>query len=116
MFLPFVTRVHTLNDGSSKNAGTVLIGRPVDLKLYFSVYRSQGLPWSTIICHPDLSLPPPPPTSPLGYSEFCLIHRLGLLLGFRFLDFTILCVCVWGGGGGGGVGVAFFWVIAIDLI
>ena len=39
-----------------------------------------------------------------GYSEFCLLYRLGLFLGFRNLNFTFVCVCVCVGGGGGAGG------------
>ena len=42
-----------------------------------------------------------------GYSEFCLLHRLGLFWGVRIFNFTIIMglgkvqfVCVWAGGGG----------------
>ena len=39
----------------------------------------------------------------MGYSEICLLHRLGLFFGFRILNFTIFWagfvgVCVGGGG------------------
>ena len=43
-----------------------------------------------------------------GYSEFCLLHRLGLFFGFRILICTIL-----GGEGEGEVAISFLGVLAI---
>ena len=46
----------------------------------------------------------------------CLLHRLGLFLGFRLFNFTFVCVCVGGGGRGEGGSVFFFFFFLLLAI